>query len=63
VRTLEERAGKRQPLLFSAGEHVFPARVFIEPIERMNQAHVLDGGPDHGVVDLLGRERIRHGTA
>ena len=56
VGTLNKRAGKCEPLLFSAGEYVFPACVFfIETVEKMPQSHFLDGFTDYGIVNRLGR--------
>src|SRR4029077_6604989 len=39
--TLDQRARKRKPLFFSAGEHVFPGLICIESIEKMAQTHFL----------------------
>src|SRR4029077_17186857 len=61
--TLDQRARKRKPLFFSAGEHVFPSLIGIESIEKMAQTYFLDGRTDHGVVALLGRQRIGRGPA
>ena len=61
--TLDQRARKRKPLFFSAGEHVFPSLICIESIEKMAQTNLLDSRTDHGVVDLLGRQRIGRGPA
>ncbi len=54
---LDEHAGKRKPLFLSAGEHVFPRRIFIEAIDKMVQTHFRDRLTDHGIVNIVGRER------
>jgi len=54
LRTLNEHAGKGKPLFLSAGEHVLPRRIFIEPIEKMAQTHFLDRLADYGQQPALG---------
>src|SRR5262245_46284715 len=61
---MDEGSGKRESLLFSAGEDIFPACVsFIKPVEKMAQPYFLDCRTDRGLVDCVRRERIGHGTA
>src|SRR5215207_2259995 len=57
IRAMDEQVGKRESLLFSAREYVFPVCVFfIKPVEKMAQPHFLDCRTDHSIVNRLGRE-------